>query len=75
LIDFLEEASNRNLWITNHYLKDLIGDGGKARIPTLKITNGDGTLKEVASNAEKAKVFHRIFFPPRPEVSSVPENF
>jgi hypothetical protein len=39
------------------------------------VQNGDGTLKEVASNAEKAETFHRIFFPPRPAVSSVPANF
>jgi hypothetical protein len=74
-IDLLEEASDRDLWTTNHYLKNPIGDRGKARIPTLKIKNGDSTLKEVASNAEKAEVFHRIFFPLRLEISSVPENF
>jgi hypothetical protein len=74
-VDFLEEASDRDLWMSNRYLKDPIGDGGKARIPTLKVQNGDGTLKEVASNAEKAETFHRIFFPQRPAVSLVPENF
>jgi Endonuclease-reverse transcriptase len=74
-VDFLEEASDRDLWTSNRYLKDPISDGGKARIPTLKVQNGDGTLKEVASNAEKAETFHRIFFPPKPAVSLVPANF
>jgi hypothetical protein len=74
-VDFLEEASNRDLWMSNRYLKDPIGDRGKARIPTLKVQNGDGTLKEVASNAKKAETLHRIFFPPRPAVYSVSTNF
>jgi hypothetical protein len=73
--DFLEEAFDRDLWTTNRYLKDSIGDGEKSRIPTLKVKNEDGTLTEIASNAEKAEIFHKIFFPPKPTASSVPASF
>jgi ribonuclease HI len=74
-VDFLEEASDRDLWTSNRYLKDPVGDGGKSRIPTLKVKDANGLTREVASNSEKAKVFHKVFFPPRPEASSVPSNF
>ena len=73
--DFLEEASDRDLWTSNRYLKDPIGDGGKSRIPTLKVKDNSGRQSEVASNADKAEVLHKVFFPPKPAQSSVPENF
>jgi hypothetical protein len=70
----LEEAMDRDLWTSNCYLRDPIGDGSKSRIPTLKVKDKNGTIKEVASNAEKAEVLHRIFFPLKPAESSVPGN-
>jgi ribonuclease HI len=73
--DFLEEASERDLWTSNRYLKEPVGDGGKSRIPTLKVKDGDGLVREIASNADKAEAFHRVFFPPKPLTSSVPTNF
>ena len=73
--DFLEEASDRDLWTTNRYLKNPVGDGGKSRILTLKVKNEDGTLREVAANNEKAETLHKIFFPPKPDASSVPERY
>ena len=73
--DFLEEASDRDLWTSNRYLKEPVGDGGKSRIPTLKVKEPDGSTREVASNGEKAEVFHKVFFPPKPTLSSVPEDF
>ena len=73
--DFLEEASDRDLWTTNRYLRDPIGDGGKSRILTLKVKDEDGRVKEIASNDEKAETFHKVFFPPKPDTSSVPERY
>jgi hypothetical protein len=46
--DFLEEASDRDLWTSNRYLKDPIGDGGKSRIPTLKVKDDNGIVREIA---------------------------
>jgi hypothetical protein len=63
--DFLEEASDRDLWTSNRYLKDPIGDGGKSRIPMLKVKEVDGTTREIASNDKKAEVFHKVFFSPQ----------
>lgn len=74
-MNFLEEASDSDLWTANRYLKDPIGDGGKARIPTLKVKEVDGTTREVSTNTDKAEIFNKIFFPPKPDTSSVPENF
>jgi hypothetical protein len=72
--DFLEEATDQNLWTFNCYLRDPIGDGGKSRIPALKVKDKNGTIKEVASNAKKAKVLHKIFSPLKPAESLVPRN-
>jgi hypothetical protein len=47
--DFPEEASDRDLWTSNCYLKDPIGDGGKYRIPTLKVKEDDETTREICS--------------------------
>jgi hypothetical protein len=73
--DFLEEASDRDLWTSNHYLKDPIGDGGKSRIPVLKVKEDDGTTREIASNNDKVEVFHKVFFPPKSADSSIPRNY
>ncbi|EIM91022.1 uncharacterized protein STEHIDRAFT_40474, partial [Stereum hirsutum FP-91666 SS1] len=35
----------------------------------------DGTFKTISSEAEKAEVFAKAFFPPRPDTSSVPRDF
>jgi hypothetical protein len=35
--DFLENAAEQDLWTANKYFKEPIGDGGKTRIPTLKV--------------------------------------
>jgi hypothetical protein len=73
--DFLEEAMDRDLWTTNCYLKDPVGNSSKSQIPTLKIKEEDSSTREVASNTEKADVFHKIFFLPKPANSLVPENY
>jgi len=74
--DFLENAAEQGLWTANRYLKEPIGDGGKTRIPTLKVPveGEDGLLQEINTNEGKAKILAQIFFPKKPEPSRVPEN-
>ncbi len=70
--DFLEEATERELWVANRYIKDPVGDGGRPRIPSLRSKQPDGSWKEVVSNEEKAEEIAKSFFPSKPESSSVP---
>ena len=42
--DYLKEASAKDLWMVNQYLKELVGNKGKSHIPTLKIKKEDGTV-------------------------------
>jgi hypothetical protein len=39
---YLEEATEEQLWTANKYLAEPVGDGGRTRIPTLKVTSEDG---------------------------------
>jgi ribonuclease HI len=41
------------------------GDGGKSRIPVLKLTHGD-TERTATINAEKSTMLAKSFFPPKP---------
>jgi len=73
--DFLEDATTEELWTANKYIKEPAGDGGRARIPTLKVKQEDGTTKNVDTNEGKTTALARSFFPPKPLATSVPENY
>ncbi|PPR03263.1 hypothetical protein CVT24_012827 [Panaeolus cyanescens] len=64
--EWLNEASTRDLWTANGYLKNPTGDGGRTRIPTLKAYNDYDEEEEVVSNEDKARVLANSFFPPPP---------
>lgn len=72
--DFLEEATEREMWIANKYIKDPVGDGGNPRIPTLYTKTPNGRQKHHDTNEAKAAAFGEAFFPPRPKETSVPTN-
>ena len=72
--DFLEEAEERELWIANKYISNPAGDGGKTRVPSLKVNMPDGTTSVVTSNEGKAELLMKQFFPPQPTFSTVPLN-
>ena len=73
--DYLEEMTANEIWNANKYLRDPVGDGGSPRIPTLKVTDADGSAIEINDGQEKANAFTKIFFPPPPAASNVPENY
>ena len=72
--DFLEAAQGPDMWTANCYISSPAGDGGRQRIPMLKVTRADGTTSEVTTNEEKATAFHRSFFPPKPAAMGVPDD-
>lgn len=72
--DFLEGATEREMWIANEFIKEPVGDGGHPRIPTLKINTPEGP-KEVLSNEDKAIAIAESFFPLKPPTSNIPKDF
>jgi hypothetical protein len=64
--DYLEEATEKDMWTANRYLMEPVGDGGNPRIPTLYMKDEEGKKIEHVTNEEKAKVLGNTFFPERP---------
>ena len=63
--DWLEKADDPDIWTAHKYTSAPNGDGGKSRIPVLKLTrNGQETL--ASTNEEKSVMLASSFFPPRP---------
>ena len=72
--DFLEHADGPTIWAANCYISNPTGDGGRQRIPTLKVTTSGGMLSEVATNEEKGAVLCQLFFPPKPAEAATPQD-
>ena len=63
--NFLEEADETTLWTAGRYINNPNGEGAaRPRIPTLRTTNPDGSVRLHKSNAEKADLLATTFFPP-----------
>ena len=63
--DWLEKATDPDLWTAHKYISAPAGDGGKTRIPNLLIqgTEGDNVCSR---NQEKSEALARTFFPKKP---------
>jgi ribonuclease HI len=75
---FLETMTPSSLWVTNRYISGDANDGGKTRIPTLKLTppaGSGGQTTEAASNEEKSEMLVKLMFPDRPTACSVPDDY
>jgi hypothetical protein len=73
--NFLEEASDTTLWTAGRYINNPNGEGAaQLRIPTLKVTNPDGSISLVKTNTDKARIIADSFFPPPPADHGIPEN-
>lgn len=73
-IDFLEEASEKEMWTANKYISNPVGDGGKTRIPSISYIGSNGRPRVATSNEEKSKVLGEAFFPAKPGRDTVPEG-
>ncbi|KAF4618845.1 hypothetical protein D9613_009693 [Agrocybe pediades] len=74
--DFLEEATMRELWTANKYIREPASDGGRTHIPTLKETNqATRATTHIDTNDGKANAFANKFFPPKPNVSTSVESY
>ena len=63
--DWLEKADDPDIWTAHKYTSTPAGDGGKSRIPVLKLTR-NGQEQTASSNDEKSSMLAKSFFPPRP---------
>jgi hypothetical protein len=71
--DWLESASQQDLYIANKYISSKPSDYSNARIPTLCMSsNGLPSLAE--SNSDKAAALADSFFPPPPASPQVPPD-
>ena len=68
-VGFLERLSYGEVWIANRYISSSGSDGGKTRIPTLKLSLAADPLAPpmIASmNEEKSAMLARLMFPSKP---------
>ena len=63
--DWLEKAEDPDIWTAHKYASSPAGDGGKCRIPVLKVTKNNQETT-ATTNSEKASMLATAFFPPRP---------
>jgi hypothetical protein len=64
--DWLEKATNPDLWTAHKYISAPAGDGGKTRIPNLVVqdTNGEHMCSK---NQDKSKALAKAFFLKKPQ--------
>lgn len=73
--NFLEEADESALWTAGRYITNPNGEGAACpRIPTLHTINPDGSIRLHKTNAEKADLLAKTFFPPPPLDHGVPPD-
>ena len=64
--DWLEKASDPDLWTAHKYLTAPAGDGGKTRIPNLKVQGPDGE-RTCSNNKDKSTALATTSFPKKPQ--------
>ncbi|KAF5335307.1 hypothetical protein D9611_011657 [Ephemerocybe angulata] len=65
--EWLEDATPKDMWTANGYVKQPPGDGGRPRIPALKVKGADGTIIRVDTNERKAEELAKGFLIKKPE--------
>ena len=64
-IEWLETLDEEGVWTVNRMTTGPASDGGRGRIPTLKVRDPvtKEVTREVSNNEDKGKLFYQIFFP------------
>ena len=63
--DWLEKATDPDIWTAHRYISAPASDGGTTRIPTLKVSQGDIEVT-ASTNEDKSKMLAKTFFPAKP---------
>jgi hypothetical protein len=65
-IDWLEAATEPDIWSANRYLKSTPTDTGLTHIPTLRYTLPNGQEALAETNERKSEALSATLFPPKP---------
>lgn len=71
--EWIVNTEMMTMWVLNKFITAEPTDGGRTRIPNLKVKQPDGSTKEASTNEEKSKAFFDVFFAPPPTESYVPD--
>jgi hypothetical protein len=72
--NWLEEVSREQVWKANKFVTALNSDGGKARVPALKVMGDNGEGRMVKDNTSKSAALHHAFFYEPPEDNGIDPN-
>lgn len=70
---WIDSIDGKTIWDANRFLKRGPTDGGRARIPPIRVSEAGGRERTLGSNEEKSAEFHRTFFLP-PSAAIVPSG-
>jgi hypothetical protein len=68
--DWLEKATEPDIWTANKYIAAPASNGGKTRIPALRQQLGESEVT-VNTNHDKSKMLAKVFFPSKPTTSTI----
>ena len=68
--DWLEKATDPDLWTAHKYITAPPGDCGRTRIPDLNFIDNRGQQR-ASSNTDKGNILAKTFFPSKPQDSGV----
>ena len=61
-MEWLEGVNAKSVWDANRFISMPGSDGGRTKIPALKVMANGRVIREVQDNAEKSRMLHAIFF-------------
>ncbi|KAJ6570536.1 hypothetical protein DFH09DRAFT_1080093 [Mycena vulgaris] len=74
-VKWLESLDVKDVWAAGRLVSGPPSDGGRARVPTLRVVDPvTHIVTEATSNEAKSKLFYKEFFPAKMAISSVPPN-
>ena len=59
---FLSFLDDKTVWVAHRYMSGEPTDGGKTRVPTLKVKQVNGQVQNVETNTDKSEVLKDTFF-------------
>lgn len=73
-LSWIAQTDAENLFTLHRFISSSASEGGKARIPGLKVKDENGDEKIVTTNEEKSKALYECFFRKPPEHPEVPQD-
>lgn len=74
-LEWVAQTDTDNLYTLHKFISSPASDGGKARIPGLKVKDEHGNTEIVTTNEQKSKALYECFFRKPPDHPEIPENF